>query len=152
MVSDDTYRKLLNGFIAALDAWATDMRPWADIEFGPAGGAWRIRAEPHVASACPFEAVIRPDRKFDIVVDGAEYEDLPLDGINLPQVLRAIADGRIVIRHWSSTVTGLPYSVETLVDLPGGEVWRAVKSLTEKAPAAGEELMARTTAFVPYRR
>lgn len=152
MVSDDTYRKLLNGFIAALDAWATDMRPWADIEFGPEGDAWRIHAEPHVSSACAFEAIIRADRKFDIAVDGVDYEDLSLDGINLPQVLRAIADGRIMIRHWQSTVTGLSYSVETLVDLPGSEVWRAVKMLSAEAPAAGEELIARPTAFVPYRR
>ena len=152
MVSDDTFRKRMNGFIAAIDAWATEMAPWATVEFGPTGASWRVRAEPKTATACPLEAVIRPDQKFDLMVGGEQFEDLPLLPTDVPKLLRAISEGHIMIRRWASAVTDLAYSVEAIVDLGDGDQWRPQRALADDEPNVGEELMAKLISFAPYRR
>src|SRR5690606_20366664 len=99
MPSDDTFRKQLQHVIAALETWAKEMEPWADIELGPVDGTWRISAFPYAPTACPFEIILRPDRKFDMMVGGEIYEDQPLDALtDIPQMVRSIANGRVLIR------------------------------------------------------
>lgn len=153
MSSDDTFRKQLQHVISALESWAKEIKPWADVELGPVGNAWRISAVPHVETACPFEIILRPDRKFDMTVAGETYEDLPLDVLtDIPQIVRAIANGRILIRHWVSWVTGLEYSVETVVDLAGSNEGRFERRNPEAPPIEDAELEARLESFPPYRR
>ncbi len=153
MASDDTFRKQLQHVISALETWAKEMEPWAEIELGPVGDAWRISAVPHAETACPFEIILRPDRKFDMTVGGETYEDLPLDALtDIPQIVRAIANGRILVRRWTSRFTGLEYGVETIVDLPGADEGRFSRRNPEAPPVEDTELEAFLQSFAPYRR
>ncbi|MCL4766245.1 MAG: hypothetical protein KJZ80_08435 [Hyphomicrobiaceae bacterium] len=153
MLPDDTFRKRLQHVVAALEAWAAEMEPWSDIELGFVDGVWRISAVPHAETACPFEIVMRPDQRFDMTVGGETYEDLPLDALtDIPQLVRAISNGRVLIRHWSSSTTGLEYNVEMIVDLPGAGEGRFERPNPEAPPIEDAELMATPVAFAPYRR
>lgn len=153
MAPDDTFRKQLQHVTTALETWAKEMAPWADIELGPVGNAWRISAVPRAQTACPFDIVLRPDRKFDMTVGGETYEDLALDALtDIPQIVRAIANGRILIRRWLSCFTGLVYSVETVVDLPGADEGRFTRRILEAPDANDTELEASLETFAPYRR
>lgn len=153
MLSDDNFRKRLQHVISALEVWAAEMEPWADIELGFIDSAWRISAAPHAETACAFEIILRPDQKFDMRVGGETYEDQPLDALtDVPQLVRAIANGRILIRCWESWTTGLKYNVETIVDLPGADEGRFEKPSPAAPPVEDAELMARLRTFAPYRR
>lgn len=152
MLPEDTYRKRQNGFKAELEAWAKAMADCAEIAHGPVGDGWQISTEPHAATACPFQIVMRPDQKFDALVGGVMYEDLSMDHVDLPAIVRGIAEGRVLIRRWSSAATGLQYGVETIVDLGSGEKWRVQRQLPGVRPTEDEELMACPVAFAPYRR
>ena len=152
MLPEDTYRKQRNSFIAGLEAWAREMADCAEISHGPVGDAWRISAEPAAATACPFEFVLRADQKCDAQIGGQMYEDLSFDNLDLPRIVQAISDGRVTIRHWESTVTGLAYSIETVIDLGGGDRWHVQSMISKTWPTEDEELMARLVAFAPYRR
>lgn len=153
MSSDDTFRKQLQHVIAALETWAKEMQPWASIEAGPADGAWRISAVPHAPTACPFEIILRPDRKFDMVVGSEVYEDRPLDALtDIPQMVRSIANGRILIRRWKGQATGLLYSIETVVDLPGTDEGHFRQRNPLAPPIDDVELEAELETFAPYRR
>ncbi len=152
MLPDDSFRQQLQHVIAALEVWAKEMEPWAAIELGNVNGAWRISAVPYTETACPFEIIMRADQSFDMTVDDQTYEDLPLDALtDIPQIVRAISDGRILIRRWESWTTGLEYRVETIVDLPGAE-GRFVRRNPDAPPAEDAELMSTPVAFAPYRR
>lgn len=153
MPSDDTFRKQLQHVIAALETWAKEMRPWANIELGPADGTWRISAVPNAPTACPFEIILRPDRKFDMMVGGEVYEDLPLDALtDIPQMVRSISNGRLLIRRWKGQATGLLYSVETVVDLPGANEGHFRRPNPDAPLIDGVELEADLETFAPYRR
>lgn len=153
MLSDDSFRKRLQHVIAALEVWAAEMEPWADIEHGFINGAWRISAVPQIETACPFEIIIRPDQKYDMRVDGEIYEDLPLDALtDIPQIVRSISNGRLLIRRWRGQATGLIYNVETVVDLPGANEGRFERPDPGAPHMDDVELEAELEAFVPYRR
>lgn len=153
MASDDSFRKQLHHVISALENWAKEMQPFADIEYGPADGTWRIGAVPHVETACPFEIILRPDRKFDIMVGGETYEDQPLDALtDIPEIVRAISSGRVLIRRWASQATGLVYKVETIIDLPGSNEGRFERRNPDAPPIEDAELIACPESFAPYRR
>lgn len=153
MISDDKFRKRRQAIVASIETWASEMAPWASIEFGPIGDAWRVIAVPNATAACPFEMVIRADQCVDMVIDGETYEDIALDGdTKLPSIVRAIADGRVVIRRWASSTTGLLYDVETIIKLPEGSEW-CISRRNPDAPAGDvNELISTPTAFAPYRR
>ena len=152
MLPEDTYRKQQNRFKADLEGWAHEMADCAEISYGSIGDGWSINAQPDVATACPFELVMRPDQKFDAQIGGQMYEDLAFENADLPKIARAISEGRVMTRHWESVVTGLAYSIETIVDLGGGDTWRVQTQTSEMTPSDDGELMARPTAFAPYRR
>ena len=153
MVSDDTFRHRLQHVITALEVWAAEMEPWADVTHGFIAGAWRIGAVPHANTACPFEIVLRPDQKFDITVAGETYEDQPLDVLtDIPQIVRAIANGQVVIRRWSSWRTDLVYNVETIIDLPGTDEGRFERPNPDAPPIEDVELIADVRTYAPYRR
>lgn len=153
MPSDDTFRKQLQHVIAALETWAKEMEPWAKIELGPTHGSWHVSAIPHAPTACPFEIILRPDRKFDMMIGGEIYEDQPLDALtDIPQMVRSISNGNVLIRRWRSQATGLLYSVETVVDLPGTNEGH-FRRRNPNAPRIDDvELEATLETFAPYRR
>ena len=153
MLSDDNIRKKLQHVIAALEVWAAEMEPWATVELGFTDGVWRICAVPNAETACPFEIILRPDQKFDMRVGGETYEDQPLDALtDIPQIVRAISNGRILIRRWESWTTGLEYNLETIIDIPGADEGRFERPNPEAPPADDAELIATVRTFAPYRR
>lgn len=152
MLPEDIYRKQRNRFKADLEAWAGEMADCAQISYGAVGDGWTISSQPAVPSACSFEIVMRPDQKFDAQIGGQMYEDLAFEHVDLPRVVHAISEGRVTTRHWVSVVTGYAYSIETIVDLGGGDTWRVQTPISKAPPAEDEDLMALATAFVPYRR
>jgi hypothetical protein len=153
MISDDTHRKRMQDIITALASWAAQMSTEAHIEYGPADGGWRISARPHVETACPFEIIIRPDQQFDMMIGGQTYENLKLDACpDLPQIVRAIGEGRVLMRRWSSAATDLAYNVETVIDLPGGAKWRVERPDPDAPQIEDAELVSSPRSFVPYRR
>jgi len=153
MLSDDSFRRRLQHVIAALEVWAAEMEPFATIEHGFIDDAWRISAVPRVETACPFEIILRPDQKFDIRVDDEIYEDQPLDALtDIPQIVRSIANGGILIRRWTGQATGLVYNVETVIDLPGTNEGRFERPNPDAPPLEDVELEAELETFVPYRR
>ena len=59
----------------------------------------------------------------------------------------------MVQRHWISRLTGLERSVETLVTMAGGGIWREGRGVAPSMPTLeddGTELRERR--FLPYRR
>ena len=65
----------------------------------------------------------------------------------------AVADGNVVQRRRLSRLTGLERSVETLVMLANGGIWREGRGVTYGTPSIdddGTELRERR--FLPYRR
>lgn len=153
MLPDDTFRTRRQDVATALEAWAAEMAPWARVEHGSDGDSWWIGATPIAPTACPFEIVVRADQKLDAMIGGALYENLDGDQLaDLPRIVRAIADGRVLIRRWASSTTDLPYGVETIVDLPDGGEWRAGTPEADTAPGGLDSLLAQTQAFAPYRR
>ena len=104
--------------------------------------------------ACPFELILHFDQRYDLAVADESYESLPIESFDIfVPFVEAIADGGIVQRRWVSRLTGLERSVETLVTLPGGGIWRETRGEPHLMPSLdddGTEL--RERCFLPYRR
>ncbi len=94
------------------------------------------------------------DQRYDIAVGDESYESLPIESFDvfLP-FAEAIAEGNVVQRRWISRLTGLERSVETLVTLAGGGIWREARGEAHGTPSLeddGTELRERR--FLAYRR
>jgi hypothetical protein len=154
MLPDDLFRSRLQTTITALKYWAPSIADAARIEESETGNYWKIRVAPFLANACPFELILHFDQRLDLAIDDETYEGLPIESFDifLPFV-EAIADGRVVQRRWLSRLTGLERSVETLVMLAGGGIWREGRGAAFARPSLdddGTELRERR--FLPYRR
>jgi hypothetical protein len=154
MLPDDLFRSRLQTTITALKYWAPSIADAARIEETETGSFWKIAVAPLLAGACPFELILHFHQYYDVAVAEEAYEGLPLQSFDhfLPLVT-AIADGRIVQRHWMSRLTGLERAVETLVMLPGDGIWREGRGASSQRPSLdddGSEL--RERCFLPYKR
>ena len=154
MLPDDLFRSRLQTTLTALKYWAPSIADAARIEESETGNFWKIAVAPLAASACPFELILHFDQRYDVAIADESYEGLPIESFDvfLPFV-EAIADGRVVQRHWVSRLTGLERSVETLVMLTGGGIWREGRGSAPVQPSLdddGTELRERR--FLPYRR
>ncbi len=156
MLPDDLFRSRLQTTITALKYWAPSIADAARIEETETGNYWKITVGPHLANACPFELILHFDQHYDLAVAEESYEHLPIElfDLFLPFV-EAIADGRVVERRWVSYLTGMERSVETLVMLAGGGIWREARGT---APGTGlpslddDGTELRERRFLPYRR
>jgi hypothetical protein len=154
MLPDDVFRTQLQTTITVLKYWAPSVADTARIEETETGGYWKMAVVPHLAHACPFELILHFDQRYDLAVGAETYESLPIESFDifLPFV-EAIARGDIVQRQWISRLTGLERSVETLVTLAGGGIWREARGEVHGMPSLdddGTELRERR--FLPYRR
>jgi hypothetical protein len=155
MLPDDVFRSKLQTTITALRYWAPAIADSARVEESETGSFWKTTVAPFTPNACPFELILHFDQHYDVALDDETYEGLPIEGFDmfLPFV-EAVADGQIVQRHWVSRFTGLERSVETVVTLANGGIWRETRGAarTNAPPAAddGNELIERR--FLPYRR
>lgn len=154
MLPDDVFRSQLQSTITVLQYWAPSIAEAAHIEETETGNFWKINVEPSLASACPFELIFHFDQRYDLAIADETYENLQIESFDifLPFV-EAIAAGNVVQRRWISRLTGLERSVETIVELTGGRVWREARGEAHGTPSLeddGTELRERR--FLPYLR
>jgi len=154
MLPDDVFRSRLQATITALRYWAPSIADAAHIEEAETGNYWKILVAPGLANACPFELILHFDQRYDLAVGEETYESLPIESFDIfVPFVEAIAGGSVVQRRWVSRLTGLERSVETLVTLPGGGIWRESRGEPHVMPSLeddGTELRERR--FLPYRR
>ena len=101
------------------------------------------------------ELILHADQRYDLAVADEVYENRPIESFDwIVPFANAVADGEIVQRRWISRLTGLERSVETVVMLGGGAIWREGRGeLPSRMPTLdddGTEL--REKRFLPYRR
>jgi hypothetical protein len=154
MLPDDVFRSRLQTTITALRYWAPAIADAARVEEVETGSFWKIAVAPFTANACPFEIILHFDQRYDVAVGEETYEGLPIEGFDhfMPFV-EAIAAGSVVQRRWVSRLTGLERSVETLVMLANGGLWRESRGAYQSKPPLeddGSELIERR--YLPYRR
>jgi hypothetical protein len=155
MLPDDVFRSRLQSTITALRYWAPSVADAARLEETEASDYWRIQVAPEMASACPFELILHADQRYDLAIADETYESLPIETFEwFVPFANAIADGDVVQRRWISRLTGLERSIETLVMLGNGGIWREGRGATrQRMPTLdddGTELRERR--FLPYRR
>lgn len=154
MLPDDVFRSQLQTTITVLKYWAPSVADAAHLEEAETGNFWKIAVAPHLAQACPFELILHFDQRFDLAIADETYEGLPIESFDLfLPFVEAIAAGRVVQRRWISRLTGLERSVETIVTLAGGGIWREARGETLGTPSLeddGTELRERR--FLAYRR
>lgn len=132
--------------IEQLRYWVPTIKDVARVFEGRDEESFLLSIEPKVAAACPVAIAIRDNGRFDIAIAGETYEDRILSTLDqIVLLLERIADGHVIQRRWISLATGVPQSVETIVALGSGDVWRE-----GRAPDGGAERQDRH--FLPYRR
>ncbi|MEO8421537.1 MAG: hypothetical protein ABI457_10110 [Hyphomicrobium sp.] len=154
MLPDDVFRSRYQATITALRYWAPSVADAARLEEAETSDYWKIIVTPHVPSACPFALSLHADQRYDLSIAEETYESRPIETFDwFVPFASAVSEGNVVQRHWLSRLTGLERSVETIVTLPGGGIWREVRGLSASMPTLdddGTELRERR--FLPYRR
>ena len=154
MLSDDVYRSQLAATFARLQDAVAPFAPDAQIASAATPDYVRLSLVPHAAGACAVEVMLRADQLYDISVGTEFYEDCAVQRFDLfePLIL-AITRGDVVQRRHISSATGTERSIETIVTLPGGQVWRKGYVHTDVAGAIDDEATVfADRRFVPYRR
>jgi hypothetical protein len=154
MLPDDVFRSQLQTTITVLKYWAPSVADTARVDETETGNYWKMAVAPRLAHACPFEIILHFDQRYDLAIGAETYESLPIESFDvfLPFV-EAIAKGDVVQRQWISRLTGLERSVETIVTLASGGIWREARGEVHGMPSLdddGTELRERR--FLPYRR
>jgi hypothetical protein len=154
MLSDDTYRTSFQATIRTLEQWLATQQDVADVEVARADGSWRARVTPHAANACPFELALRADQHYDLSVGSETYEDQRIDSLALfPDLVEAIAAGRVISRRVASAATGNVQAIETIVTPGDGVEWSGRRTFTGAAAiTASEETVAHDRHYVAYSR
>jgi hypothetical protein len=154
MLPDDVFLSRLQSTITALRYWAPSVADAARLEEEETSDYWKIVVTPTMATACPFELILHADQRYDLAIAGETYESRPIESFDwFVPFAGAVSEGHVVQRRWLSRLTGLERSVETLVTLPGGSIWREGRGDTHLLPTLdddGTELRERR--FLPYRR
>ena len=154
MLSDDVFRTHLAATFAELLKVANALSDVAEVSHVETARYARLSLLPHAQGACPVEMMMRTDQHYDIEIGHQFYEDCPMTGFaEFVPLIEAIARGDVVQRHHVSAATGTERSVETIVRLPGGTVWRKGHIHTEVARAITEQnTVFEDHRYVAYRR
>ncbi len=153
MLPDDVFRSRLEATVAALRYWVPTVADAAKVSETSGDGYWKLSVRPFVATACPFDLMLRADQRYDVTIAGETFEDLPIENLEaFVPLITAIADGRIVQRQRIAEASGRPLSIETIVKLPDGTLWSASRSLVPVAAAREPETLLKDRHFLPYRR
>src|SRR5262245_7274658 len=135
MLPDDVFRSRLQTTITALRYWAPSVADAARLDDDETSDYWKLGVAPVVPSACPFELILHADQRYDLAIAGETYESRPIVSFDwFVPFAEAIARGNVVQRHWISRLTGLERSVETLVTLAGGGIWRDGRGQGHRTP------------------
>ena len=154
MLPDDTYRTRYQATIRTLEQWLATQQDVADVEVARAHGSWRARVAPHAANACPFELALRTDQHYDLSVGSETYEDQPIDSLSLfPDLVEAIAAGRVISRRVASAATGSVQAIETIVTPGDGVEWSGRRTFNGAAAvAAATDAVVHDRHYVAYSR
>lgn len=153
MIADDVFRSRLQATIASLRYWVPAISDAARIEQIEGHDFWKLSVSPVVATAAPFELMLRTDQIFDISIAGETFEDQPITTLDLFLPLaEAIAGGRVILRETMCTATAVPLSLETRVTLAEGAVWSRLRTMPGSRLIGAGETMVNDRHFVPYRR
>jgi hypothetical protein len=154
MLPDDLFRSQLQTTMTVLKYWAPSIAEAARIDEQETGSFWKLSVTPRLGGSCPFELIFRFDQRFDLAVADETYENLQIETFDLfLPFAEAIAAGDVVQRRWISRLTGIERSVETIVTMPAGRVWREARGELPTVPSLdddGTELRERR--FLPYLR
>jgi hypothetical protein len=144
---DEAYTFHLQGTIEGLRYWVPSIIDVAHVAEESGIGYWHLQVAPRSPGACPFEILLRDSCVFDAVLAGEAYEGRPVVALSvfLPLV-EAIIGGRVIQRRWYSTQTGAQRSVETIVNLADGSIWRDGQSAADGSSESHDRH------FLPYRR
>jgi hypothetical protein len=153
MLPDDVFRSRLEATVAALRYWVPTVSDAAAVTETAGEGYWKLAVRPFVATACPFDLMLRADQHYDITIAGEAFEDQPIESLEaFVPLITAIADGRVVQRLRIAEASGRPLSIETIVKLPDGRLWSASRSLASATSAREPETLLKDRHFLPYRR
>jgi hypothetical protein len=146
----DAFTRAYDTAIADLDRWLDAHRDVARIDREQTASYWRAHITPHTAGACPVELILHRSQLCDLVAGDETYENLPIgDPARWRLVLDAIAQGRIVARHWHTQATGAPTRIETLITLADGTTWHGERGLIQAPDVAA---IRQDRPMLPYRR
>lgn len=148
MQSDDIYRQKLAQLAASIKAWSGFVADVARVETSEDGPVWRFSMQPRAARACPCEiALDSATQGCDLSIGGETFEGFALPSLDIVlPLLKAVAEGQVVTRHYSSAATGLPVSTSTVITLENGTRLEAGNAQT------ADGLECRPVHFVPYRK
>jgi hypothetical protein len=154
MLPDDVFRERLEQTLIALEAWADEIRDYADIEISASERYWGMDVQPHFPNACPFELLVHRDQTFDLALDREHYEKRPIERFDLfLKLAKAIAAGRVERIETRNALTGVLIAIATRVEIAEGWDWlgrRTVLKQSLHALEQSEECQA--FRFLPYRR
>jgi hypothetical protein len=154
MLPDDVYRDRLEKTLVELETWANGINDSADIAITASDRYWRMAVSPFLPGACPFELLIKAGQTFDIALAGEVYENKPVERFDLfPELVTAIAAGRVERIITRNTLTAIPIDVATRVELAPGLDWIAGRNVLKhfaRQLEADEERQTRR--FLPYVR
>jgi hypothetical protein len=154
MKPDDVFRSQLQTTITSLRYWAPSIADAARMQEDETADYFKFAVTPVSAAGCPFELILHNNQKYDLAIAGETYEGRPMPSLDLfLPFVEAIAEGNVVHRRWTSRLTGVHRSTETLVTLANGYLWRETSGRVDGAPSLvddGAELRERR--FLPYRR
>lgn len=153
MLSDDVFRSQLTMTFTDLLQTAERLSDVADIGHAQTREFVRLSMLPHARGACAVEVMLRSDQMYDISIGTEFYEDCRIQsfGTFVP-LIEAIAKGDVIQRRHVSAVTGTERSIETLVRLPGGEVWRKGHDYTVASAIPDDRTVFDDRWYVAYRR
>jgi hypothetical protein len=154
MLSDDVYRAQLGITFDLLKRRVALFSDVAEIDSVSTPDFVRLSIAPRAIGACPVEIMLRADQLYDISIGVEFYEDCPVRDFALFEpLIVAISQGAVVQRHHISMATGTERSIETIVTLADGEVWRKGHLHADVARAiADNATLFSDRRFVPYRR
>jgi hypothetical protein len=153
MLSDDVFRTLLSTTFADLLRTAERLSDVADVGHAQTREFVRLSLLPHARGACAVEIMLRADQLYDISIGTEFYEDCRIQRFEtFVPLIEAIAKGDVIQRRHVSTVTGSERSIETLVKLPGGEVWRKGHDYTVASVIPDDRTVFDDRRYVAYRR
>ncbi len=153
MRANDAFRSELHTTIRDIGAWADGLTDVSHVEIGEATDHWRLRLSPRVPSACPTEIILYSDQTYDVTIGLETYEGRPLDSLaEIPLLLAAVAEGRVITREWMTVATGAGHSIATVVRMADGHVWYGERSDEIIGRIASREACAvRDRHYSPYR-
>ena len=154
MLSDDVYRARLAATFASLKRAAATFADVAYVDSASTPDFVRLALVPKALGACAVEIMLRADQLYDISIATEFYEDCPVTQFEVfePLIL-AVARGDVVQRRHISVATGTERTIETIVMLPGGQMWcRQHDHIGVAGSIDDEATVFEDRRFVPYQR